>query len=249
MKSKSSFSYKVYGDLALFTDPITRIGGAKMSYPLPTYEAIRNITESIYWKPTIAYIIDKVRVVNKIEYEAKNVTWLTGKKNGRDRERYTYLRNVEYEVLGHIEWNKQRPDLRKDRNMKKHLAILERSIQRGGRRDIFLGTRECQAIVEPCSFNTGKGYYDNTGEYYGGVMVHGIDYPDSIASQDIDATEDKNQKNLKIRLWQSKMEDGIISFPRPDDSSLMIRDLKDNKPGMFLGKVMSVDDTYKEVFD
>lgn len=248
MTEKSNFSYRVSGDLGLFTDPITRIGGSKMSYALPTYEAMRNITESIYWKPTIEYIIDKVRIVNKIEYEVKSVTWLTGKKNGKDRERYTYLRNPVYEVMGHIEWNKQRPDLRKDRNMKKHLAILERSIKRGGRRDIFLGTRECQAIVEPCNFGESQGYYDKKGEYYAGIMVHGIDYPDSRPSKELDSKFDDDLKTLRIRLWQAKMVDGIIDFPRPDDSSLLMRDLKNNKPKFYKNEVRSADDTYREVF-
>lgn len=29
-----------------------------------------------------------------------------------------------------------------------------------GRRDVFLGTRECQAFVEPCEFGKGDGAYD-----------------------------------------------------------------------------------------
>ncbi len=33
-------------------------------------------------------------------------------------------------------------------------------IERGGRRDIFLGTRECQGYVEPCVFGEGEGAYD-----------------------------------------------------------------------------------------
>ncbi len=50
-------------------------------------------------------------------------------------------------------------------------------IERGGRRDVFLGTRECQGYVEPCKFGE-KGFYDDYGEMSFGLMFHGFDYPD-----------------------------------------------------------------------
>ena len=37
----------------MFTDPITKIGGEKCSYHIPTYEAVKGILKSIYWKPNI----------------------------------------------------------------------------------------------------------------------------------------------------------------------------------------------------
>ncbi|MCA6072990.1 MAG: CRISPR-associated protein Cas5, partial [Endomicrobium sp.] len=37
----------MWGKFALFTDPITKLGGEKCSYQIPTYEAIKGITESI----------------------------------------------------------------------------------------------------------------------------------------------------------------------------------------------------------
>lgn len=47
---------------ALFTDPLTKVGGEKFSYPVPTYQALKGITESIYWKPTLIWVIDRCRV-------------------------------------------------------------------------------------------------------------------------------------------------------------------------------------------
>ncbi|MDD6719658.1 MAG: type I-C CRISPR-associated protein Cas5c, partial [Lactobacillus porci] len=64
MKENTTFNFKVYGDYALFTDPIMKIGGEKFTYPVPTYQALKGIAESIYWKPTIQIFIDKVRVMN-----------------------------------------------------------------------------------------------------------------------------------------------------------------------------------------
>ena len=49
--------FRVWGNEALFTDPLTKVGGEKFSYPVPTYQALKGITESIYWKPTLIWVI------------------------------------------------------------------------------------------------------------------------------------------------------------------------------------------------
>ena len=51
MEKRNTVQFKVYGKYALFSDPITRPGGEKISYQVPTYQAMKGITESIYWKP------------------------------------------------------------------------------------------------------------------------------------------------------------------------------------------------------
>ncbi|MFU0827104.1 MAG: hypothetical protein ACFWTJ_06125 [Lachnoclostridium sp.] len=59
-KSKP-FYYRLYGDYALFTDPVTKGGGEKYTYQVPTYQALKGITEQLYWKPTLVYYIDSVK--------------------------------------------------------------------------------------------------------------------------------------------------------------------------------------------
>ena len=54
----------------------------------------------------------------------------------------------------------------------------------GGRRDVFLGTRECCGYVEPCVFGEGEGYYDNSGEVKYSLMYHGITYADEASNAD-----------------------------------------------------------------
>ncbi|WP_035165460.1 type I-C CRISPR-associated protein Cas5c, partial [Lactobacillus delbrueckii] len=105
MEENTTFNFKVYGDYALFTDPIIKIGGEKFTYPVPTYQALKGITESIYWKPTIQIYIDKVRVMNPIITEAKDIR--VPKYNDMtktDLSRYTYLKDVEYQVQAHFEF-------------------------------------------------------------------------------------------------------------------------------------------------
>ena len=70
---RNTIEFEVYGTYALFSDPVMRVGGEKTSYHIPTYEALKGITESIYWKPTIIWIIDAVRVMNPIQTETKGI--------------------------------------------------------------------------------------------------------------------------------------------------------------------------------
>jgi len=207
MENKIEFSLK--GKYALFTDPVTKIGGEKSSYHLPTYQALKGITESIYWKPTIVWIIDKVRIIRKIQTEAKNVKPLQmdGQygTNRHDLSIYSYLRDVEYQVQAHFEWNMLRKDLAIDRNEDKHYQIALRMIDKGGRRDIFLGSRECQGYVEPCRFNSGEGFYDKEGELSYGLMFHSFEYP-----------SESGIEKLSAHFWQVKLKKGIIEFPRTE---------------------------------
>ncbi len=218
---ENSIEYRLSGRYALFTDPITKIGGEKNTYHIPTYEALKGITQSIYWKPTIIWIVDKVRIMHKISTESKNIKTLLYSGGGNDLSVYTYLKDVEYQVKAHFEWNLERPDLEKDRNENKHFDIARRSLEKGGRRDIFLGARECQGYVEPCNFGEGSGFYDNEDLFSYGLMFHGFDYPTEVAT-----------KKLIARFWQAKMEKGIIEFPRPENCSITreIRDYNAQKP-------------------
>ena len=43
MQKTNRVEFKVSGKYALFTDPLTKIGGEKCSYHIPTYEALKGI--------------------------------------------------------------------------------------------------------------------------------------------------------------------------------------------------------------
>ncbi len=202
---RNSIEFNLYGDYGLFTDPLTKIGGEKMTYQIPTYQALKGVSESIYWKPTLVMIIDELRIMNPIEMESKGIRPIEY-GGGNTLANYTYLKKPSYQVKAHFEFNMNRPEMAFDRNENKHHNILKRSLKLGGRRDIFLGTRECQGYVEPCEFGEGEGYYDNVDEIYFGTMLHGLNYPDETG-----------EDQLEVRLWNPVMRKGIIKFPRPED--------------------------------
>jgi len=203
--TRNSIEFKVWGRFALFTDPLTKIGGEKCSYHIPTYEALNGITKSIYWKPTFIWVIDEVRVMNRIRTQTKGTKPLEY-SGGNTLAIYTFLVDVEYQVRAHFEWNLYRPELAEDRNESKHHIIAQRMVERGGRQDIFLGTRDCQGYIEPCEFGSWKGHYDDAGELAFGLMFHGLDYPDETG-----------ENKLCTRFWKPTMVNGMVKFIRPED--------------------------------
>ncbi len=212
---KNTIEFRVWGRYAMFTDPLTRVGGEKCSYHVPTYEALKGIAKSIYWKPTFIWVIDAVRVMKRVRTQTKGTkplefgggntlaiyTFLTG-----DPDPETKIPCVEYQVRAHFEWNPFRPELAADRIDGKHFQIAARSLGLGGRQDIFLGTRDCQAYVEPCVFGEGTGDYDGKGELGFGLMFHSFDYPDETGHAE-----------LGVNFWRPQVIDGVLEFPTPQD--------------------------------
>ena len=232
MAERNSIEFSVTARHALFTDPLTRIGGEKCSYHIPTYEALKGIAKSIYWKPTFIWIIDEVRVMKRIRTQTKGTKPLKFSSGGNDLAIYTFLADVEYQVRAHFEWNTHRSELEEDRVEGKHFDIALRMLERGGRQDIFLGTRDCQGYVEPCAFGSGSGAYDGEGELAYGLMFHGFDYPDETGDG-----------KLHARFWRPTMVDGCIRFVRPDNQEHIVRkfvrEMDTKKFGN--GKLRSVD--------
>ena len=220
---RNQIEFRVCGRYALFTDPLTRVGGEKCSYHLPTYEALKGICKSIYWKPTFIWYVDQVRLMRRIRTQTRGMKPLNYVSGGNTLAIYTYLTGdarsavsqdvadgagVEYQVRAHFEWNCHRPELEGDRNEGKHFSIARRSLELGGRQDIWLGTRDCQGYVTPCAFGSGAGDYDHDGSVDYALMFHSFDYPDETG-----------KGRLSTNFWRPKLIDGVLTFPRPDNES------------------------------
>ena len=187
LQHRNIVQFEVMGDYALFSDPIMRMGGEKCSYQAPTYEALKGILSSVYWKPTFIWYIDKVRIMNPIQTMVKGIRPIKY-NGGNDLSFYTYLKNCRYQVEAHFEWNQNRPELEKDRNENKH---------------------QCQGYVEPCVFGEGKGHYDDVDELSFGLVLHGITYADEAYSEE-------TKGKMTVRFWRPVMKRGIIDFVRPE---------------------------------
>lgn len=228
---RNSIVFKLTGRHALFTDPLTRLGGERCSYHVPTYEALKGVAKSISWKPTFIWYITRLRIMRPIRTQSRGTKPIKF-QGGNDLAIYTFLADVEYHVEAHFEWNMHRPELEQDRNEHKHFQIAKRMLERGGRQDIFLGTRDCQGYVEPCAFDEGKGAYDDVDELAFGLMFHGFDYPDETGIDE-----------LRTRFWSPVMRKGIIEFPRPEACKIVksVRPMKAKKSFEFGRNLRAVD--------
>ena len=90
---RNTVEFSVSGEYALFSDILTRPGLEKFSYPVPTYESLKGILASIYWKPTFVWIIDSVRVMKPILTIRKGTRPIQY-GGGNDLAYCTYLRDV-----------------------------------------------------------------------------------------------------------------------------------------------------------
>ena len=175
----------------------------------------------------------EVKVVNQIQTELHGVRALLHDYSA-DLSYVSYLSDVEYLVKFHFIWNENREDLMQDRLPNKHEAIRERSIRKGGRRNIFLGTTECFGLVDEIS----QVKYENTPSYYDGVtidlgiMFHSFAYPKDETTP------------LKSYFTKTVMENGLIKF-KPQSECEIVNTLS-SYAFKTPGQIKYVDDELKE---
>lgn len=236
------FYMKIWGDYALFTDPLTKAGGEKFTYQVPTYQALKGIVEACYWKPVLYYVIDEVKIIKPIQTETHGIRApLNG--GGNDLNYYTYLKDVEYWLKFHFEWNEKRIDMQSDFDEKKHQEILIRSLKRGGRRDVFLGIRECVGYIDYLNekkYARAKTVFENEKRSFG-LQFYSFIYPD----------ENKNLKEGKGSLISCFsnviVEDGCIKFCRPEEC-IVQHELSAKKVKTFgFGMLTKVEDEYENL--
>lgn len=244
MKSKY-FYVLVEGSYALFSIPEYKSGGEKFTYTIPTREALKGIVDAIYWKPTFINVIDEVKIINEIKIENISQRLLLD-NYGADLCHYTYLKDVKYLIKYHFEWSDNK-EFENDRNEYKHTEIMLRSIKKGGRRDIFLGTRECIGYVRDIfdipliyseyekkqdelnnRFNSEKTFYENSNIAFG-YMFEKFIYP-----------KKKNEK-LKSIYSNINIQNGIINFNLENKK---IEYELSNYNFKICSKIKSVDDEY-----
>ncbi len=143
------FKIMIEGDYACFTRPEMKV--ERVSYDVPTPGALEGILKSIYWKPAIRYVIDKIIVFNPIEFmnvrrnEVKDKVSYTKVKSlmkGNDVDPCIYtkevisqraaviLKDVKYGVEFHFELTGIKSD-NDDEGEKKHYNIIKRRLEKG----------------------------------------------------------------------------------------------------------------------
>lgn len=143
------FKIIIEGDYACFTRPEMKV--ERVSYDVPPPGAIEGILKSIYWKPAIRYVIDKIIIFNPIEFmnvrrnEVKDKVLYSAVKNkmkGKDTDISIYtsqsrsqraamiLKNVKYGVAFHFELTGLKSE-NEEESENKHYNIIKRRLEKG----------------------------------------------------------------------------------------------------------------------
>lgn len=146
-----AFGFKIIveGDYACFTRPEMKV--ERVSYDIPTPGAIEGLLKSVYWKPAIRYVVDRIIIFNPIRFttirtnEIKNKLLESSvKKQMRDKnvdiclyadeERTqrasTILKDVKYGIEFHFEMTGLKSD-KEDDKPEKHYNIIKRRLEKG----------------------------------------------------------------------------------------------------------------------
>lgn len=205
---------QVWGDLACFTRPEMKV--ERVSYDVITPSAARGIVEAIYWKPAICWIIDKIHVLNPIQFMNLRRNELAGKmsyrniktamkdkttplqkfiENERQQRAAMVLKDVSYIIEAHFDYINQ-----DDNNDGKHLDTFRRRAEKGKCfMQPYLGCREFPAHFRLLDENDAapSSYYSGQGQKDLGFMLHDIDF----------------ENDMQPRFFRAKMVDGIITVP------------------------------------
>lgn len=146
-----SYGFKIIveGDYACFTRPELKV--ERVSYDVPTPGALEGMLKSVYWKPAIRYVIDKIIVFQKIDFinirrnEVKDKVLFSAVKNqmkgkggnpciyaseSRSQRASMILKNVKYGVEFHFELTGLKNEAEDDAE-NKHYNIIKRRLEKG----------------------------------------------------------------------------------------------------------------------
>lgn len=192
------FKIIVDGDFACYTRPEMKV--ERVSYDVPTPCALEGMIKSVYWKPSIRYVIDRIVVFNPIRFmnirrnEVKDKVSMKAVKSammgkgGRpeifidsgtiSQRSAMVLRDVRYGVEFHFEMTGIRSD-REDECEEKHYNILLRRLRMGQCfRQPTLGCREFSArgirLVD--KFPTEDISHELDGDIDLGYMLYGMNF-------------------------------------------------------------------------
>ena len=204
---------RVRGEYALFTRPEMKV--ERVSYDVITPSAARGIIEAVYWKPAIRWVIDKIHVLNEIEFtnirrnevsekvsesEARrrmngsNEPFFLSATDTRQQRASLVLRNVDYVIEAHFELTEKAGA---GDTVEKHYNIVLRRLRKG---QYFsapcLGTREFGAKVE--LIEDGEIPKSPLGDRDLGWMLYDLDFADA--------------QDIKPQFFKAEMRVGVIDL-------------------------------------
>ena len=191
---------RVWGNYALFSRPEMKV--ERCSYDVMTPSAARGILEAVYWHPGMRWVIDKIHVVNPVQFTSVRRNEVKSKilagnvlqvYNGADKPLYIstkaeivqraslLLRDVEYVIEAHFEMTERANETD---NPGKFKDIIMRRLRRGECFHMpYFGCREFPANFCLCEEEEIRTAYDDVEEKDLGFMLFDMDYSDRNSIQ------------------------------------------------------------------
>lgn len=231
------FKIMVEGDYACFTRPEFKV--ERVSYDVPTPGALEGMLKSIYWKPAIRYVIDKIVVFNPIDFvnirrnEVKEKVSLSSMKsqmNGKGADPVIYtsecrsqraamvLKNVKYGIEFHFELTGIKNDEEPD-GEKKHFNIIKRRLENGQWfRSPCLGCSEFPAKriepVEDFDKNLISSSILSMGDYDLGFMSYRVNFKDGGRPKNGDWENPRFSDEATTEYYRPHMIGGVIDVKK-----------------------------------
>ena len=228
------FRILLEGEYALFSRPEFKV--ERVTYEVPTPSAVAGILKSVYWKPAIRYVVDRIVVFHPINLtsvrrnEVKEKVLFAAVRNqmkGGDGDPTIYtkdcisqrssllLKDVKYGVEFHFELTGVRSE-KEEQSDAKHASILKRRLENGQcfRQPCF-GCREfpVRSLRPVDEFDLAEVDPSLRGERDLGVMLYGLNFRD-----DTRLSEDWNPAYFSDCadpvFYHPKMVDGVIDVAR-----------------------------------
>ncbi len=234
-----SYGFKIIveGDYACFTRPELKV--ERVSYDVPPPGALEGMLKSIYWKPAIRYVIDRIIVFHPIDLmnirrnEVKDKVLYSSVKNqmngkGADPCIYTsesrsqrasmVLKNVRYGVAFHFELTGLRDEEESDAE-NKHYNILKRRLEKGQCfRTPCLGCSEFPVkkieIVDAFDENEISDQIKAMGDVDLGFMSYRVSFADQGRPINGDWENPKFSDQASTIYYRPHMVNGVIDVER-----------------------------------
>ncbi|MCD8311403.1 MAG: type I-C CRISPR-associated protein Cas5c [Firmicutes bacterium] len=234
-----SYGFKIIveGDYACFTRPELKV--ERVSYDVPTPGALEGMLKSVYWKPAIRYIIDKIIVFNPIDFvnirrnEVKDkVSFSAIKKQmssgegdpciyaseARDQRAAMVLKNVKYGVEFHFELTGLKSE-REDDGESKHFNIIKRRLENGQFfRSPNLGCSEFPVrsitLVDDFNLDDINGRILEMGDTDLGYMSYRVKFDDGGIPVNGDFDNPKYSDKASTVYYRPHMVSGVIDVAR-----------------------------------
>ena len=231
------FKVMIEGDYACFTRPEMKV--ERVSYDVPTPGALEGLLKSIYWKPAMRYVIDKIIVFNPIDFinirrnEVKDKVSkrkMLSQMNGKGEEPYIYtseminqraaavLKNVKYGVEFHFELTGIKDEEEKE-GEKKHYSIIKRRLEKGQQfRTPCLGCSEFPVkrieLVEEFDLNLISTDIVEMGDVDLGFMSYRVEFKDKGIPKNNDWDNPVFSDLASTRYYRPHMIRGIIDVDK-----------------------------------